>query len=222
MASTNINHYLEHLFETNSVPADSGNSHKRRAILISVIGAKAYGSVFPDSAFGENIHTAYDYAREPFCSAEIGHSWAIQISQLHLMRRWDIHKAFQGHTPPSIQHSPAHLHRTPSKGIWSTGHAPHIPKPECWCPAYSSGRLRIIFFWKRLVITLQACVEEDMQYLCIWHRPNRGCQVTIAHFYPVLPWGLQARPWHNERHHSKIGNEIRCPAQVLQADSKSL
>ena len=44
-ASTSINCYLERLeqyFEANSVPADSGDSHKRRAILISVIGAKAY------------------------------------------------------------------------------------------------------------------------------------------------------------------------------------
>ena len=44
-ASTGINRYLERLeqyFEANSVPADSGDSHKRRAILISVIRAKAY------------------------------------------------------------------------------------------------------------------------------------------------------------------------------------
>ena len=33
-------------------------------------------------------------------------------------------------THPSV-HSLAHLHRTPSKGIWSTGRAPHIPRPEC-------------------------------------------------------------------------------------------
>ena len=44
-ASTSINRYLERLeqyFVANSVPADSAESHKRRAILISVIGAKAY------------------------------------------------------------------------------------------------------------------------------------------------------------------------------------
>ena len=44
-ASTSINRYLEQLeqyFKANSVPADSGDSHKGRAILISVIGAKAY------------------------------------------------------------------------------------------------------------------------------------------------------------------------------------
>ena len=44
-ATTSINRYLERLeqyFVANSVPADSAESHKRRAILISVIGAKAY------------------------------------------------------------------------------------------------------------------------------------------------------------------------------------
>ena len=44
-ATTSINHYLEGLeqyFVANSVPANSAESHKRRAILISVIGAKAY------------------------------------------------------------------------------------------------------------------------------------------------------------------------------------
>ena len=44
-ASKSINRYLEQLeqyFKANSVPADSGDSHKRRAILISVIRAKAY------------------------------------------------------------------------------------------------------------------------------------------------------------------------------------
>lgn len=44
-ASKSINRYLERLeqyFKANSVPADSGDSHKQRAILISVIRAKAY------------------------------------------------------------------------------------------------------------------------------------------------------------------------------------
>ena len=44
-ATTSINRYLERLeqyFVANSLPADSAESHKRRAILISVIGAKAY------------------------------------------------------------------------------------------------------------------------------------------------------------------------------------
>ena len=44
-ATTSINRYLERLEQylvANSVPADSAGSHKRRAILISVIGAKAY------------------------------------------------------------------------------------------------------------------------------------------------------------------------------------
>ncbi|CAH3146199.1 unnamed protein product [Porites lobata] len=44
-ATTSINRYLERLeqyFVANSVPANSAESHKRRAILISVIGAKAY------------------------------------------------------------------------------------------------------------------------------------------------------------------------------------
>ena len=44
-ANTSINRYLERLeqyFVANSVPAYSAGSHKRRAILISVIGAKAY------------------------------------------------------------------------------------------------------------------------------------------------------------------------------------
>ena len=44
-ATTSINRYLERLeqyFVENSVPSDSAESHKRRAILISVIGAKAY------------------------------------------------------------------------------------------------------------------------------------------------------------------------------------
>ena len=43
--STNIDRYLERLeqyFVANGVPADSAESHKRRATLISVIGAKAY------------------------------------------------------------------------------------------------------------------------------------------------------------------------------------
>ena len=42
-ASTNINRYLERLeqyFVANGVPADSSDSHKRRATLISVIGSK--------------------------------------------------------------------------------------------------------------------------------------------------------------------------------------
>ena len=40
-----INRYLEQLeqyFEANSVPADSSHSHKRRAISVSVIRAKAH------------------------------------------------------------------------------------------------------------------------------------------------------------------------------------
>ena len=44
-ATTSINCYLEQLeqyFVANSVPADYTESHKRRAILISVIGTKAY------------------------------------------------------------------------------------------------------------------------------------------------------------------------------------
>ena len=44
-AITSINRYLERLeqyFVANSVPADSAELHNRRAILISVIGAKAY------------------------------------------------------------------------------------------------------------------------------------------------------------------------------------
>ena len=44
-ATTSINRYLDRLeqyFVANSVPANSAESHKRRAILISVIGAKAY------------------------------------------------------------------------------------------------------------------------------------------------------------------------------------
>ena len=45
LATTSINRYLEQLeqyFVANSVPIDSAESHKRRAILTSVIGAKAY------------------------------------------------------------------------------------------------------------------------------------------------------------------------------------
>ena len=44
-ASTNIHRYLKRLeqyFVANGVPADSAESHKRRATLISVIGSKAY------------------------------------------------------------------------------------------------------------------------------------------------------------------------------------
>ena len=44
-ASTNINRYLERLeqyFVANGVPADSSDSHKRRATLISVIVSKPY------------------------------------------------------------------------------------------------------------------------------------------------------------------------------------
>ena len=82
------------------------------------------------------------------------------------------------------------------------GRAPHISRPECWCPAYSSGRLQTISFWTRLVITRKAWLEEDMQYSCVWHRLTTGCQATIAYCYPVLPWGFQARPWHNQRHHN--------------------
>ena len=44
-ATTSINRYLERLEQysvANSVPTDSAKSHKRRAILISVIGPKAY------------------------------------------------------------------------------------------------------------------------------------------------------------------------------------
>ena len=47
-ATTSINRYLERLeqyFVAISVPADSAESHKRRAILLSVIGAKAYDVV---------------------------------------------------------------------------------------------------------------------------------------------------------------------------------
>ena len=47
-ATTSINRYLERLeqyFVAISVPANSAESHKRRAILISVIGAKAYDVV---------------------------------------------------------------------------------------------------------------------------------------------------------------------------------
>ena len=44
-ATTSINRYLERLeqyFVADSVPADSAESHQRRAILISVIGAEAF------------------------------------------------------------------------------------------------------------------------------------------------------------------------------------
>ena len=44
-ATTSVNRYLERLeqyFVANSVPANSAESHKRRAILIPVIGAKDY------------------------------------------------------------------------------------------------------------------------------------------------------------------------------------
>ena len=44
-ATTSTNRYLERLeqyFVANSIPADSAGSHKGRAILISVISAKAY------------------------------------------------------------------------------------------------------------------------------------------------------------------------------------
>ena len=44
-ATTNISRYLERLeqyFVANGVPADSAESHKRRATLISVIGSKPY------------------------------------------------------------------------------------------------------------------------------------------------------------------------------------
>ena len=44
-ATTSINRYLERLeqyFLANNFPTDFSESHKRRAILISVIGAKAY------------------------------------------------------------------------------------------------------------------------------------------------------------------------------------
>ena len=43
--NTNVNHYLERLeqyFVANEVEADSSTSHRRRAILISVIGGKTY------------------------------------------------------------------------------------------------------------------------------------------------------------------------------------
>ena len=44
-ATTSINSYLERLeqyFVADSISADSAESHKRRAILISVIGAEAF------------------------------------------------------------------------------------------------------------------------------------------------------------------------------------
>ena len=47
-ATTSINRYLDRLeqyFVANSVPANSAESHKRRAILISVLGANAYDVV---------------------------------------------------------------------------------------------------------------------------------------------------------------------------------
>ena len=42
---SNINQYIERLeqyFEANGVSVDSADSHKRRATLVSVIGAKTY------------------------------------------------------------------------------------------------------------------------------------------------------------------------------------
>ena len=46
----NINHYLNRLeqyFVANAIEADSSTSHRRRTILISVIGGKTY-DIFPD------------------------------------------------------------------------------------------------------------------------------------------------------------------------------
>jgi len=58
--ATNINHYLEHLeqyFIPNEVESDSSTSHRRRAIMTSVIGGRTYGVLAdlcsPESPFSK-------------------------------------------------------------------------------------------------------------------------------------------------------------------------
>ena len=84
-ATTGINRYLERLeqyFVADSISADSAESHKRRAILISVIGAEA---------FWENVCTAHHYPKESFRTEETGYRRKIPIPQLYTTRRRECH-----------------------------------------------------------------------------------------------------------------------------------
>ena len=77
-ATTSINRYLERLeqyFVADNISADSAESHKRRAILISVIGAEA---------FWENVCTAHHYPKESFRTEETGYRRRIYQSGIHL------------------------------------------------------------------------------------------------------------------------------------------
>ena len=71
-ATTSINRYLERLeqyFVANNVPADSEESHKRRAILICYWrqGLRcSFGSLLTDSSLWENVRTAHHYPKESF------------------------------------------------------------------------------------------------------------------------------------------------------------
>ena len=73
-ATTSINGYLERLeqyFVANSVPADSAESHKRRAIVISVIGVKAYDDVSDlCSPTPSSVRTAHHYPKAAFRTEE--------------------------------------------------------------------------------------------------------------------------------------------------------
>ena len=71
-ATTSINCYLERLekyFVASNVPADSAESHKRRAILICYWrqGLRcSFGSLLTDSPLWENVRTAHHYPKESF------------------------------------------------------------------------------------------------------------------------------------------------------------
>ena len=87
-ALTNINRYLEHLeqyFVANGVPADSSDSHKRHATLISVIGSKPYdvlADVCSPVSLSQSLHTTCNHSEESFRSKDPCHRRTIPISQL--------------------------------------------------------------------------------------------------------------------------------------------
>ena len=97
-ATTSINRYLERLeqyFVANSVPADSAESHKRRAILISVIGAKAYNVLLdlcsPIPPSEKTYAQLTTILKNQFRTEETHYRRKIPIPQLYTTRRRECH-----------------------------------------------------------------------------------------------------------------------------------
>ena len=90
-------------------------------------------------------------------------NWTDWCRRLSYFRR-KLQEKRQWHIPHAVQYSPTCIHRTPTQGTRTTYCTPKVLRPERRCPTSCCWRLWPIPFRKRLAVSNETRVDENLQH----------------------------------------------------------